>query len=266
MRLFQAIIDANHRALAGDTQAGLHLAEYAEALPVVALTCIDPRLAPLIPEVLGVPKEYFIWVRNAGNTVSDPLSSAVRSLALGCALRGGKEIAVIGHTDCLMGKTTTMQLIDLFRELGVDRQRLPENVSEYFGAFASEQANVIKAAQMVRQSPIIGPKIPVHGLLVDIESGKLDWVVNGYEQLELMNAPVAIAQPSLGTPGTLADFNIGEMKFPETRIGETASRSEDVLPKPSQPLHLQPPPPPPTVPPKIPLPPPIRPRLHVPKR
>ena len=34
MRLFEAIIEANHRAAAGDTNAGLHQAEYAAALPI----------------------------------------------------------------------------------------------------------------------------------------------------------------------------------------------------------------------------------------
>jgi hypothetical protein len=32
MRLFEAIIDANHRAVAGDASAGLHPAEFADAL------------------------------------------------------------------------------------------------------------------------------------------------------------------------------------------------------------------------------------------
>ena len=111
MRLFEAIIDANHRALAGDTNAGLHPSDFAEELPIIALTCIDPRLNPLMPEVLGIPKEQFIWLRNAGNIITGPVSSTVRSLSLACAIKGGKEIAIIGHSDCLVGKTTTMQLI-----------------------------------------------------------------------------------------------------------------------------------------------------------
>ena len=32
MCLFEAIIDANHRAVAGDASAGLHPAEFADAL------------------------------------------------------------------------------------------------------------------------------------------------------------------------------------------------------------------------------------------
>src|SRR5881397_2551953 len=121
MRLFEAIIDANHRALAGDQAAGLHPKYFADSLPLVALTCIDPRLNPLLPEVLGIPEEQFIWLRNAGNIIFEPMSSMMRTLAMACAIKGGKEIAVIGHTDCKVRQTTTMQLTERFRALGVDR-------------------------------------------------------------------------------------------------------------------------------------------------
>lgn len=272
MRLFEAILDANHDALAGDNQAGLHPADFADSLPIVALTCIDPRLNPLLPEVLGVPEEQFIWLRNAGNIITGPLSSTMRSMALACALKGGKEIAIIGHTDCLVAKTTTMQLIERFQALGIDRRLLPDNINEFFGAFASERQNVIRAVDLVRNSPIIGPKIPVHGLMVELDTGKLEWLVNGYQQpasvATRFSEVVQSAGQTLDALKNLTDFKIGEWKFPETKIGEVVTKSEDWL---SQQLHrletvTQPKapgsgPPSPELPPKIPLPPPLKPRL-----
>ena len=172
MRLFEAIIEANHRAAAGDTTAGLHPADFADSLPVAALTCIDVRLNPLLPNVLGIPEEQFIWLRNAGNIITNPLSSTMRSLSLACAVKGAEEIVVIGHTDCQVCKTTTMQLLERLKQLGIERQVLPDNVNEYFGMFSSERQNVIKGCEIVRSSPLIGPKIPVHGLLLDIETGR----------------------------------------------------------------------------------------------
>lgn len=233
MRLFEAIIDANHRAIGGDQSAGLHPADFASELPVVALTCIDVRLNPLIPEVLGVPESQFIWLRNAGNIVTGPLSSTMRSLALACVVKGGKEIAIIGHTDCQVAKTTTMELIDRFRAVGVERHLLPANVNEFFGMFGSERANVIKAVDLVRQSPLIGPKIPVHGLLVDIQTGKVEWLVNGYQTLDTMGARMSEAAASAGHTldalKSLTEFEIGGIKFPETKIGETVAKAEDWL-------------------------------------
>ena len=232
-RLFEAIIDANHRALAGDTQAGLHPADYQDELPLVALTCVDARLNTLLPQVLGVSPEQFIWLRNAGNIVTGPLSSTIRSLALACAVKGGKEIVIIGHTDCQVGKMTTLQLIERLRALGVERHLLPDNLNEYFGIFASDRQNVLKAAEIVRSSPLIGSKVPVHGLLVDIETGKLDWVVNGYNALSNVSVGSQlnqVASQALDALKPLADFKLPEMKFPETKIGEIAATvADDIL-------------------------------------
>ena len=227
MRLFEAIIEANHRAVAGDAKAGLHPAEYADSLPVVALTCIDPRLNPLMPEVLGVPEEQFIWLRNAGNIIFDPTSSMTRTLALACAIKGGKEVAIIGHTDCKVRQTSALELTDRFRALGIERARLPENLNEFFGLFASERQNVLRGVGFVRQSPLIGPKIPVHGLLVDIQNGKLEWIVNGYQALSTATAevtsPLSPATPLAHALASFDDFAMGEMKFPDFKIGEAIS-------------------------------------------
>src|SRR5881394_2677700 len=183
MRLLEAIMEANQRTGAGGTKANLNTPEFSDSLPLVALTCIDPRLNRLIPEMLGVPEEQFIWLRNAGNIITGPLSSTMRSLALACAIKGGKEIALIGHSDCQVGRTTMLKVTDAFRALGVDRSKLPENLNEYFGLFASERQNVLRGAEIVRQSPLIGANVPVHGLLIDTQTGKLEWLVNGYQIL-----------------------------------------------------------------------------------
>ncbi len=273
MRLLEAIIDANHRALAGDASAGLHPAEYENELPLIALTCIDVRLNALLPQVLGVPAEQFIWLRNAGNIVTGPTSSTMRSMALACAVKGGKEIVVIGHTDCQVAKTGTMELLERLRALGVERHLLPDNINEFFGVFSSERQNVLKGADIIRSSPLIGPKIPVHGLLVDIETGKLDWLVNGYQAQQNVSAKwnevVHSAGQTVNALKSFADFNIGEMKFPETKIGEIVTKTGDWL---SEKIHAAEAPAsatheraetPPLIPPKIPLPPPVRSKLHL---
>jgi carbonic anhydrase len=270
VRLLEAVIDANHRAIAGDQSAGLHPADFESELPIVALTCIDVRLNPLIPEVLGIPESKFIWLRNAGNIITSPLSSTMRSLALACAVKGGKEIVIIGHTDCQVCKLTTMDLLERFKALGIERSSLPANVNEYFGMFASERANIIKGAEITRHSPLIGPKIPVHGLLVDIQTGKLEWLVNGYQAQPSAgarwNEAVDAASHTVDSLKSLTDFEIGGIRFPETKIGEAVTKAEDWLsgkvhqleakPQPAEPAGKPP------IPPRIPVATPLRPKLR----
>jgi carbonic anhydrase len=243
---------------------------------------VDPRLNALFPNVLGLPGEQFIWLRNAGNIITGPLSSTMRSLALACAVKGGKEIAIIGHTDCQVGKTTTIQLLQKLEAMGVQRHLLPENLNEFFGMFGSDRVNVIKSCNYARQSPLIGTKVPVHGLMVDIETGKLDWLVNGYENWGTMagqwNEVVKSAGHTVDLLKSLPEFKIGDLKFPETKIGDTVAKGEDWLAKKIEQLEIKPAsttppaspaaptpvaPAAPPVPPRIPVPPPIRPRMHV---
>lgn len=285
MRLFEAILDANHRALAGDSRAGLHPADFPDGLPLVALTCIDPRLNRLLPEVLGVHEDDFIWLRNAGNIIFDPLSSMMRTLALACAIKGGKEIAIIGHTDCRVRQVSVNQLIDIFRALGINRASLPDNLVEFFGLFASERQNVMNGVEHIRKSPLISAKVPVHGLMVDIESGRLEWLINGYEDMREARSPTSpLAQKIEHIKeeiGEVANFNLGEMKFPDVKIGdlvldpqkwrsevkEFAQQVKEILPGAGHGPHSKPPPPaaPPAVhapsaqrPVSIPIPPPIQ--------
>ena len=281
MRLFDAILDANHRALNGDKTAGVRVADYTSELPLIALTCIDPRLNRFFPGVLGLPEEHFIWLRNAGNIITGTLSSTLRSIALACAVKGGREIAIIGHTDCQVRKATIPFLIDRFKALGVDRRHLPENLAEYFGLFASERANVIRGVDFIRHSPLIGPAITVHGLIVDVQTGKLEWVVNGYDVLEkAASVRHGLDMPELGsTAGASsvgAAFEFGNLKFPTAKIGEFTKEAEKLYTEVKQempaigrsapapapaPTPVAPPIPPPIPRPhNIPIPPPIRPR------
>jgi carbonic anhydrase len=199
LRLFEAIIDANHRALAGDARAGVRPSEYADALPVVVLTCFDPRMHPLMPEVLGIAEPDFIWVTNAGNIITSPFSSTVRSLALACAVQGGQEIAIIGHTDCLFFQPTKLLLNQHWANVRSELGSVTRRLDEFVNRFVNERQNVDLAVKLARSSPLISRRTPIHGLLADVESGRLEWVVNGYEA---QYAPAVAVPPSEeGAPG-----------------------------------------------------------------
>lgn len=232
-RLMEAIVAAT-RAAAGKP-GELKAEDYSASLPLAVLTCIDPRLNRRIPEALAIPEEQFVWLRNAGNIITSSLSSTMRSLALAVLVKGAKEIAVVGHTDCQVGKATLLQLTDRLKGLGIERSQLPENLVEFFGMFASERQNVLKAVEHIRSSPLIGPKMPVHGLLLDVQTGKLEWVVNGYQALETVSSQftsaIKKAEAFTNQLGDLPDFQIGDIKFPGAKIGEAATKADELLHK-----------------------------------
>ena len=198
MRLMEAIMDANHRALDGDPRAGLHPSEFAASLPLVALTCFDPRMHPLMPEVLGVPERDFIWMTNAGALITSSLGSTARSLALACAVHGGKEIAILGHTDCRFFQPERHAASDWLRRVGVDLAGEARALDEFLGRILDERSAVSFAARNLRASPFLPRHVPVHGLIVDTDSGRLDWVLNGYDAVPALPRQPPSASEAVG--------------------------------------------------------------------
>ena len=132
-----------------------------------------------------------------------------------------------------------------------------------------------RRVDIVRHSPLIGSKIPVHGLLMNIETGNMDWIVNGYQALEMAasrsSEPAKAIGQMMDALESHGNFNIGEMKFPEAKIGELATKTKSWLSQKTEKLEtelkLMPPvAPAPKTPPRIPIPPPIRPRPTFPTK
>jgi hypothetical protein len=89
--------------------------------------------------------------------------------------------------------------------------------------------------------------VPVHGLLVDIENGRLEWLVNGYHNLG--QSAVPSATPGFPGAGTaLPDFKMEDLPWPETKIGEVSNwtfsqpsgQVEHVPPSPPEPPVIPP--------------------------
>jgi carbonic anhydrase len=180
MRLLEAIMAGDQNVFGVAADQRLEREEIKDGLPLVVLSCIDPRLNQLIPRLLGLPELDLIWLRNAGNVILESASGAARSIALACAIKRGREIAIIGHSDCRVRATSVNDLLNSFKSIGIERSNLPDNLVESFGLFASERQNVISGVEVLRRSPLIGPRVPIHGLLLDIKTERLECLVNGY--------------------------------------------------------------------------------------
>lgn len=152
------------------------------------VTCMDCRLVRLFEDALGLERGDVVEMRTAGATISEPerahaANDLIRSIAGSVYLLGVREVLVIGHTNCGLSHSDPVALTASMQALGVDPQQLIEQeglgdangLVRWLGAFQDVHVNVQEVVKVVRNSPYL-PGIPVHGLVIDIDSGKLTLV------------------------------------------------------------------------------------------
>lgn len=152
---------------------------------------MDCRLVQMFEDALGLERGDVLELRTAGATISEPerehaANDLIRSLAGGVYLLGVREVLVIGHTECGLGRVNPTALTASMQALGVDPQQLIERenlndangLARWLGAFNDVHINVKEVVNVIRNSPFL-PKIPVHGCVIDINSGKLTLVERG---------------------------------------------------------------------------------------
>jgi carbonic anhydrase len=158
---------------------------------MAVVTCMDCRLVRMFEQALGLQRGDVLELRTAGATIAQPERESgdgdlIRSLAGGIYLLGVREVAVIGHTQCGLAHANPTALIASMQALGVDPQQLiqrerlgdVQGLVNWLGAFNDVHINVREVISAIRSSPYL-PKIPVHGLVIDIETGKLEIVERG---------------------------------------------------------------------------------------
>src|SRR6266852_9552119 len=158
---------------------------------MAVVTCMDCRLVQMFEQALGLERGDVLELRTAGATISeeereDGANDLIRSLAGGIYLLGVREFAVIGHTQCGLSHANGEALIASMQALGVDPQKLIEHeelgdvkgLLRWLGVFSDVHVNVREVVNVIRKSPYL-PKVPVHGLVIDISTGKLEMVDRG---------------------------------------------------------------------------------------
>jgi carbonic anhydrase len=157
------------RALAENERHAVQIDRSARPLPparrLAVLACMDARLT--VEDVLGLRTGDAHIIRNAGGLATD---DALRSLVISQHLLGTAEIIVIGHTGCGM---LTFQDEEVHNDLV---ERTGRDVDLPFHAFGDLEANLRAQVEKIRSHPWIDP-VPTHGLIYEVESGRLREVV-----------------------------------------------------------------------------------------
>lgn len=145
------------------------------------LTCMDARLDPA--KYAGLSEGDAHVIRNAGGRASD---DAIRSLVISYKLLGTQEWFVIHHTDCGMEFFTDETIRGLLAqsldtaELGPDGFRdVGEGPGSTEAAYidwltiSDTYASVVADVTRIREHPLVPDRIPIHGYVYDVRTGKL---------------------------------------------------------------------------------------------
>ena len=143
------------------------------------VTCMDTRLVDFLEPALGISRGDAKVIKNAGNNVYG--NDVIRSVAAAIYALGAEEVMLIGHYDCGMANANEEKLKSKMLEKGIDQETIDSiDIAKWFGAISDEKSNVIEGVNKIKNSPFIPEDIPVHGLIIDPITGKLDVLVNGY--------------------------------------------------------------------------------------
>ncbi|SOC43966.1 beta-class carbonic anhydrase [Ureibacillus acetophenoni] len=157
---------------------------------IVILTCMDTRLVELLPKAMNMRNGDVKVVKSAGAQVSHPFGAVMRSILVAVYELKADEVYIIGHHDCGMSSVEPGQMIDKMIERGVNNDII--NIVNYTGidlvewlrGFGDVSTSVLKSVEIVRNHPLMPKSVPVHGLVMDPGTGKLDLLSDGGEFLK----------------------------------------------------------------------------------
>lgn len=155
---------------------------------MVVLTCMDTRLVELLPKALNVSNGDIKLVKDAGALVTHPFGSVMRSLLVAVYQLKADEILVIGHHDCGMAALEADDMITNMKERGIQEDTLEMliysgiPIKKWLQGFGDVTESVFHSVDMIKNHPLLPKDTPVHGLVIDPETGKLDLIINGYDQ------------------------------------------------------------------------------------
>jgi carbonic anhydrase len=180
--MLEEILEHNKRFLEGPA---LPPCSHLPRRRTAVVTCMDCRLVGMLEQALGLERGDVVELRTAGATIAVPereraANDLIRSLAGAIYLLGVREVLVIGHTACGLSHVDPAALTASMQALGVDPQRLIsdydlgdlQGLIRWLGAFEAVESNVSAVVEVIRRSPFL-PRLPVHGLVIDIATGRL---------------------------------------------------------------------------------------------
>lgn len=154
---------------------------------LAVFTCMDTRLVDFLEPAMGIKRGEVKIIKNAGNSITGPFASTIRSLIMAVFELGVREIIVIGHLDCGMAACTADELTEKMLERGIsaDAIKMVEGeLKAWVDQFHDPIENVKTTVYQIRTNPLIPKDVPVHGLIFNPDNGVIEVVEDGYRVSE----------------------------------------------------------------------------------
>ncbi len=162
---------------------------------MVIVTCMDARLSEMLPKAMNLQGGDAKIIKNAGGIVTQPFGNIMRSILVALYELGADEVFVIGHHECGMTGLDPELVMSHMRDRGISENTLTTllnsgmDLKRWLTGFDSVWDSVANSVRIVRNHPLKPANVRVHGLIIDPQTGKLDVVVDGYEQQEVSESP-----------------------------------------------------------------------------
>lgn len=186
MKQLDLILAHNHKFVRRKEYVPYQTSKYPNEKMLV-VTCMDTRLLELLPRAMDLRNGDAKVVKTAGALISNPYGSVMRSVLVGVSLLKAEEVFVVGHHDCGMIGLQSDMVLDQLENMGVTKEELDSvhnqgiDVKQWLCGCSRVEDGVLQSVNIIRNHPLFPENIPVHGLVIDPHTGKLDVVVNGYD-------------------------------------------------------------------------------------
>ena len=188
MTLLAEILDHNKEFV----DAGEYVQFFSDKFPnrgLAILSCMDARIIELLNEALGLKNGDAKMIKNAGALVTHPWGSVMRSLLVAVFELRCKEIMVVAHYDCGMRGLSSAHVLEKAEAAGISATSIETlrnaaiDLDGWLTGFDDVGQSVRHSVDMIRNHPLMPKSVPVHGLVIHPTTGKLDLVVNGYDNV-----------------------------------------------------------------------------------
>lgn len=186
MTLLHEIVDFNKKFVNDEEYVKYETDKFPDKRMLV-LSCMDTRLVELLPKSMNIRNGDVKFLKTAGAIVSHPFGSAMRSILVAIYELHADEIFVIGHHDCGMSSVNVDSIISKMTERGIPEQTIEtiENsgihLRNFLRGFDDVSESIKNSVSVIRNHPLVPKEIPIHGLVVAPDTGKLDVIIDGYE-------------------------------------------------------------------------------------